>query len=167
MWTAVVVSLVIGAAAPRELLAPKAEEDRELKIVARGVWPVRHAKPTQLVIRNGEELARAHGVAAKDAKEARMQLAAAKDVADLLKVKGIDWKKQMLVVVAAGTKPTGGYSIEVLRLPVKDKTLTAHWKLTNPAAGSIVTQALTYPSQMVLVDRFEGPVKFDPPAKDK
>jgi len=34
-----------------------------------------------------------------------------------------------LVVVADGTKPTGGYSIDILTLRVKDKVLTVRRKL--------------------------------------
>jgi hypothetical protein len=165
MWTVLVVSLV--CAAPPAKDAAKAGEDRDVKILAHGIWAMRHEKPAQLVIRSAEELARAHGVAAKDAKEKRFQTDVTADVAQLLKVKTIDWDKQMLVVVAAGSKPTGGYRVEVRTLSVKDKTLTVHWKLHNPAPGGIVTTAITYPAQMVLVERFDGPVKFDPPVKDK
>jgi hypothetical protein len=145
----------------------KREGDRDLKILARGVWPVRETKPAQRVIRNGEELALAHGIDPEHAREMRMQTAAAKDVAALLKVKGIDWSKQMLIVVAAGTKPTGGYSVEVLTLPVRERTLTVNWRLNSPSPDSAVTSALTYPAQMVLVERFTGQVKFDPPLKDR
>jgi hypothetical protein len=178
MWTAVMVSLLFGTVgedapkakeppAKQELFAPAArdEKDRNLKLLARGAWPVRHDKPTQLVIRNAEELALAHGVAPKDAKEKRFQADVTADTASLLKVKAIDWDKQMLVVASAGMKPTGGYRVEILNLPVKDGTLTVRWKLNSPPPGGIVTQVITYPAEMVLIERFAGTVKFDPPAK--
>jgi len=158
---------LIAAEKKRAAPAAKGGEDRELPILARGVWPVPQDKPEQLILRNGEELALAHGVAAADAKDMRIQIAAGKDVLKLLKVEHIDWKKHMLVVVASGTKPTGGYSVEVLGLSVKDKVLTIRWRLNSPKPGSIVTQALTHPSQMVLVERFDGSIRFDPPVKDK
>lgn len=160
MGTVLMVSLVL--AAPQ---AEKAEKDRDMKILARSAWPVRHDKPTQLVLRNAEELALAHGVAPKNAKEKRFQADVTADVSLLLKVKGIDWDKQMLVVVSAGMKRTGGYRVKILTLPVKDGKLTVRWKLDSPAPGSIVTQAITYPAEMVLVERVAGDVKFDPPAK--
>ena len=50
-------------------------------------------------------------------------------------------------------------------LVTKDKTLTVHWNLNTPRPGSFVTQTLTHPAQAVLVDRFNGEVTFDPPAK--
>jgi hypothetical protein len=155
-------SLVLGALVGTEA-AGRDGEDRDLKALARGVWPVRHEKPAQQVLRNGEELAVAHGVNRKDAKDMRLQIAATEDVALLLKVRGIDWNKQMLIVVAAGAQPTGGYRVEVQSLAVKDGLLTVSWKLHKPAADTVVRQAVTYPAQMALVERFEGPVKFDPP----
>jgi hypothetical protein len=158
-----VVSLVLGALSAD---TAKGGEDRELKILARGVWPVRKDKPVQLVLRSAEELAVAHEIDPKDAKDKRMQSAVSEDVAKLLKVKAIDWKKQMIVVVTAGTKPTAGYSIEVLTLAVKDKTLTVRWKLNSPKPDAVVASVITHPSQMALVERFEGPVQFDPPAKN-
>lgn len=166
MWTALLASLVLAAPPAKESPA-KEEADRDLKVLARGVWPVRHETPAQMILRNAEELALAHGVDRKDARDMRLQIAAMEDVAQLLKVKGIDWNKQMLVVVAAGAQPTGGYSIEFLSLPARDRKLTVNWRLNRPADGAVVTQAITYPAQMALVERFEGPVKFDPEAKEK
>jgi hypothetical protein len=166
METILLASLALGTASA-EQTPGRGGEDRDLKMLARGVWPVRHEKPAQLILRNGEELAMAHGVDRKNARQKRFQLAAMEDVALLLKVRGIDWDKQMIVVVAAGAQPTGGYSVEVLSQAVKDGTLTVNWRLNKPADGAAVTQAVTYPAQMVLIERFEGPVKFDPPAKEK
>jgi hypothetical protein len=166
MWTALVVTLVLGAPPAKDAPSEKGE-DRELKVLGRSVWPVRNKQPAQLVIRSAEELARSHGIEGQDAKDPRFQADVTADAAQLLKVKTIDWKKQMLVVVAAGTKPTGGYTIEILTLPVKDKTLTVHWKLNSPKPDSPVRKAPTYPGQMVLIERFTGEVKFDPPLRDK
>ena len=111
---------------------------------------------TSLVIRSAEELAKLRG-----GKEEPDQASA--EVAKMLKVEGIDWKKQMLITVSGGVQRTGGYSVEVKGLSVKDKNLIVNWKLNTPAPGSIVTQAFTHPSATILVDRFEGEVRFDPP----
>jgi hypothetical protein len=86
-------------------------------------------------------------------------------VAGLLKVKTIDWDKQMLVVIYGGEQPTGGYSVKLKSLETKDGKLIVHWKLNSPPPDAIVTQALTYPELLILVDRFDGDVVFDPPAK--
>ncbi len=166
MWTALVAALVLGAPPSQDAPAGTGEE-RELKVLARGVWPVRNKRPTQLVIRNAEELARSHGIDGDDAKDRRFQTDVTADAAQLLNVKTIDWKKQMLVVVTAGPQPTGGYSVEILTLPVKDKTLTVRWKLNSPKAGATVRKATSYPGQMVLIERFTGTVQFDPAVSAK
>jgi hypothetical protein len=134
----------------------KGEAGKEVKVLARGFWraPVKGGEQQQLVIRSEEELVKAAGE--KDA---------AATLARAFKVDGIDFKKQMVVVVTGGVQRTGGYSVEVTGIDLKDKTLTVHWKLNTPKPGSFVTQALTHPAQAVLVERSEAEVKFDPPAK--
>jgi hypothetical protein len=128
---------------------------------------VREEKPAQRIVRSGEELAVALGVEPEHAKEKRFQSDATADTAKLLKVKDIDWSKQMLIVVAAGAKRSGGYRAEIASLTRKDGILTVTWKLHSPPPGAIVTQAITYPSQVVLVESFRGDVRFDPPVKKK
>ena len=82
-------------------------------------------------------------------------------LAKQLKVKKIDWDKQMVIVVFGGKQPTGGYSVELKSLEAKDKKLIVHWKLKSPGPDDIVTQAITYPELVLLVDRFDGQVAFD------
>ena len=151
------------------LVQVPAADGNEVKVLARGFWRA-DAKgevgggQQQLVLRSAGDLLSASGMAGKAADEAlQKQVTAA--TAKLLKVDGIDWKKQMLVVVTGGVQPTGGYAVEVTKAEVKDKVLTVHWKLNAPKPGALVTQALTHPGQVALLERFEGEVKFDPPAK--
>jgi PrcB C-terminal len=82
------------------------------------------------------------------------------ELAKRLKVDGIDWKKQMVIVISGGQQRTGGYSVEAKSLEVKDKKLVVHWKLNVP--DGIVTQVISHPALTILVDRFEGDVVFDP-----
>ncbi|MBI1915704.1 MAG: protease complex subunit PrcB family protein [Planctomycetes bacterium] len=65
-------------------------------------------------------------------------------------------KEKQLKIQARG----GGYSVEILGVEMKDKTLTVRWKLNSPGPDSIVTQAFTHPAQAVLVDTAEGEPKF-------
>ncbi len=106
-----------------------------------------------MVIRSSEQLAKLRNT---DADKASAELA------KMFKVESIDWKKQMVVVVFGGQQRTGGYSVEAKSLETKDGKLIVHWKLNTPGPGSIVTQAITYPTLTILVDRFEGDVVFDP-----
>ncbi len=82
--------------------------------------------------------------------------------AKMLKVKKIDWDKQMIVIVSGGTQPTGGYKVEVTDLKADDDTLTVHWKVVPPAPGQRVTQARSNPAETLLIQRFDGEVRFDP-----
>ena len=126
------------------------KKDAEPKIHAKS--PARIA-PTSIVIRSVEQLGQLQNV---DADKASANLA------KMLKVNAIDWKTQMVIAISGGSQPTGGYSVSVTSLQVKDGKLTVNWKLNRPAPGTIVTQAFTMPSLTILVDRFEGEVVFDP-----
>jgi PrcB C-terminal len=138
------------------------DKTREPKIQARARWAAPGnpgAAAQQLVIRDATQAARALRLApdGKGQQQATMRLA------KIFKVPTIDWDRQMVIVATAGAKPTGGYSLNITKLGVKDKTLVVHWKLKSPGPGSIVTQAFTHPGQAILTDRWQGEVKFDPP----
>jgi len=134
-----------------------AQKTRELKII--GQTPTRVGAGSA-TIRSAKELAAATGEKDEDAASARL--------AKALKVESIDWAKQMIIVVSGGVQRTGGYSVTVNKLEVGDKVLTVHWKLNTPKPGQPVTQAITHPAQTILVERFEGEVRFDPaPPKGK
>ncbi len=58
------------------------------------------------------------------------------------------------VLVSAGERPTGGYSIEVDSITeVTPGTAYIHATLDSPKEGSMVTQVLTYPTAMVKFDK--------------
>ncbi len=146
-----------------------AEPAPRMKVEASAPWRYGQADPKvaggsqQLVLRSAAELVAATPYRDRDALPAVVEKAATADLAGQLKVKQIDWKKQMLLVVTAGTQRSGGYRVEVTGLKVKDNTLTVSWKL-HPPKG-FATAALTHPGVVVLVPRFTGKVLFDPPAK--
>ncbi len=140
------IALFVHAAAS----AQETKKAAEPKIYAKS--PVR-LTAGMAVIRSGEQLGKLQN---KDADQATANLA------KTLKVQAIDWKTQMVIVLSGGTQRTGGYSVVVQSLDVKDGKLTVNWKVKGPPPGSIVTQALTMPSLTILVDRFEGEVVFNP-----
>src|SRR3954447_20602851 len=160
MLTSLLLAVALGgpAVADKPAEVDKTKE-KALKIQARGFWRAA-ARPgsaaQQLVLRNAIPAAQAMGLAP----DGRSQTQATRTLAQAFKVPTIDWEKQMVIVVTAGAKPTGGYSVEVLGVEAKDKTLTVRWKLNAPGPDSIVTQAFTHPAQAVLVDTAEGEPKF-------
>ena len=147
---------------------PEPIDANATKIVARSQWP--HARvdvnsagkdKAQLVLRSAAELVAAVPMYKnRDALPAAVEKAATADLAKELKVKDIDWAKQMVVVVSGGSRSSGGYRVEVTGLEIKDKTMTVKWKLHSPKG--IATSAFTHPSEIVLVPKFAGKVVFAP-----
>ncbi len=140
-------------------------DGKALKVFAKGPWhhvstdPDGPKEGKQVVIRNPEELANYPPWNNLDAVPAVVGRRAAEEIARELKVNAIDWKKQMLIVVTAGVRPTGGYKIDITSLVVrKDGKLWVTWQLTPPQG--IATQAFTHPAVVALTERFDGPVQF-------
>jgi DMSO/TMAO reductase YedYZ molybdopterin-dependent catalytic subunit len=142
------------------MVALAADPTREVKVLATGFWRAQggtNAPAQQLILRSAAEAARALG----QAPDGKGQQLANQTLTKAFKVDKIDWDKQMVVVVTAGSKPSGGYRLEIKGLVVKDNTLTVQWVL-HPPTG-FATQAFTHPAQAALVTAFAGKVVFDPP----
>ena len=80
----------------------------------------------------------------------------------------VDFAKCMVIGVYAGQKPTGGYELRIVRTKATDAGVDLEWSLASPPPDMVVTQALTEPYVLIVVDRQEGDVTFrqvDPPAK--
>ena len=77
------------------------------------------------------------------------------ELAKTLNVDAIDWNKQMVLAVR-GTAGTKLDRIQVNSLKAEGKTLTVTWKAKQrpPHAGP------GFPVALILVDRFDGDVKF-------
>lgn len=171
--TSTTIALALAGAIAFSPPSRAADEPREVKIIARGAWT--HL-PTHTsggigtdrehhlwVIRSAQELTQRAGNGALIT------------VPKSLKVKAIDFKKHMLVVVEDGTQPmvgvSGGgppsalYAVQVLRIDRDDdaKKMTVHWRLVPRGKDQPV---LTRPLEAALVEKFDGEVKFNklPPA---
>jgi len=144
------------------LFAADAEPDAPVKILARGEW--RHAAVNgkkALVIRKAEDLADLVPYNNLDAPPAAVGRMASAHLAADLKVKEIDWSKQMAVLILAGMKGSGGHSVEVTGVKREKGVLKVSWKAHAPtgAADSVIT----FPSLAILLPKFDGKVVFDPP----
>jgi hypothetical protein len=70
----------------------------------------------------------------------------------------VDFKRQIVVAVFLGEKPTGGYDVEIIGAEQSDGALVIHYREKSPLPGSIAIQALTQPFhiiQMVRDDNFK------------
>jgi hypothetical protein len=160
MWAALLVALIGAAPEPKKDGPPP---KRELRIEATCLWRAgKVGPPLEKVVRSDAELLALMGLAAGKEKEARANLE------KHLKVKVLDWNKQMLIVVVSG--PTAYFDVEVTALTVtgvgKDRKLTVRWQVKKGFAA----MPLRRPGLAVLTERFEGPVQFAqtlPPAPKK
>jgi hypothetical protein len=154
-----------------------ADDGRPVKILARGPWPhlPTHSsagigtdrKPVTRVIRSDAELAKAGGEGALVT------------TAKAFKLTAIDFEKHMILAVEDGTQPmvgvSGGgppsapYTLSIVRMDRDEagKTLFVRWRRLPRGKDEVLTRPLA----AVLVERFDGEVKFDrlpdPFAKEK
>jgi len=65
----------------------------------------------------------------------------------------VDFSRHMLIVVALGTRPSGGFAIAVQRITARDGTSEVSVRESCPARGAMVTMALTQPVEVVRLER--------------
>ncbi len=73
----------------------------------------------------------------------------------------VDFSRSIVIAVCQGTKPTGGYSIEITRVIEKEGSLVVFVKETEPEPDSIVTEALTAPCHIIRVDKTGKSILFE------
>jgi PrcB C-terminal len=69
----------------------------------------------------------------------------------------IDFNREMVVGIFLGEKSTGGYEVEIVRAERRDSSLYFYYQQKSPAAGAMVTQALTQPFHLVKVAKSQNP----------
>jgi len=65
----------------------------------------------------------------------------------------VDFTKEAVAAVFLGTRPTGGFSIEIVRVRNEGLALVVEYKETRPAPDSVAAQVLTSPYHIVAVPR--------------
>jgi len=63
----------------------------------------------------------------------------------------VDFTKDLVLAVASGQHPTGGYGIEIQRVTQNGGELSVEVKETSPGPNCVTTSALTQPVDVVLV----------------
>ena len=72
----------------------------------------------------------------------------------------VDLANEMVVGVFAGTKPTGGYAVEITRAEERDGALVIEYRESSPPADAVAAQVLTAPYHLIVLPRDAGPVRF-------
>lgn len=68
-------------------------------------------------------------------------------------ISSLDIDQYKYVLVSAGEKPTGGYSVEITSIEGKEEKIVVDAKLNVPSKGEMVTEALSYPNVIVKIDK--------------
>ncbi len=76
-------------------------------------------------------------------------------------VPGLDWSKEMAVGVFAGSKPTGGYRVEIVGYRVEGARIVVGYREIAPPRDAISAQVLTSPYAIVAIPRQPGDVAFE------
>ncbi len=71
-----------------------------------------------------------------------------------------EYEGSLYLLVTYGEQPTGGYRVEITDVVEEDDQLTVYVEYTEPGEDNIVTQAITYPYDLVKVEPTDLPVTF-------
>jgi hypothetical protein len=66
----------------------------------------------------------------------------------------------LYLLVTYGEKPTGGYDVEITDITEEEGKLVVTANFTEPGEDEMVTQALTYPYDLAMLDDPGLPVEF-------
>jgi len=72
----------------------------------------------------------------------------------------VDFSRDMVIGVFLGTRPTGGFSVEILSVRHEGDQLVVEYAESSPGAGCIVLPVLTQPFHLIKVARSDDPVEF-------
>jgi len=72
----------------------------------------------------------------------------------------VDFTKSTVVGVFMGSRPTGGYNIEITSIEKEGNDLVVTYREQNPPSGAMLSQALSMPFHVVKIDRHTGPIRF-------
>jgi hypothetical protein len=72
--------------------------------------------------------------------------------------RSVDFSKQTVIAYFGGSKPTGGFSVELVGVDRKKESAAVKLRLWKPGKGSIVTQAFTQPFLIQSVEKLPAKV---------
>ena len=121
------------------------------KVIAQAVGLKGGAKPHGVILKTDAELSKFLDLPVPDAHT---------KIKQVLKVNEINFANHMILVIQGGECRSGGFKVAFEKLEIKGATLQVLWKLQGPPADAFVTQALTYPSLLLLVENFKGEITF-------
>jgi hypothetical protein len=73
----------------------------------------------------------------------------------------VNFNREMVILVAAGTQPNGCYDIDIVSIEADDGTLEVDAELIEPGTGCTCPQATVRPVHAVVLRRLFNPVDVD------
>jgi protease stability complex PrcB-like protein len=73
----------------------------------------------------------------------------------------VDFAHEMVVGVFMGSRPTAGFTVEIVGTEMRDGALVVRYRETAPSGGAVTAQILTSPFHLVAVPRAAGAVTFE------
>ncbi len=73
----------------------------------------------------------------------------------------VDFEEYQVVIVAMGMRTSGGYSIKINSVNNSKGNLMISVTETSPGKGCMLTEALTFPFQMIQIKKNDGKVFFN------
>ena len=72
----------------------------------------------------------------------------------------VDFSTSTVMGVFLGSRPTGGYDVEITGIEKEGSDLIVTWREQRPAKDAMLSQVLTMPFHLVSIPRHTGAVKF-------
>jgi hypothetical protein len=73
----------------------------------------------------------------------------------------VDFSREMVVAVFMGSRPTGGFSVEIVSATERDGQLVVTYRERLPQPDAITAQVLTSPYHIAAIPKSEKPVRFE------
>ena len=73
----------------------------------------------------------------------------------------VDFSARTVVAVFLGSRPTAGYTVQIIGTRNANGLLIVEWEERRPAGGDILAQVLTSPATIVSIPKFAGEIKFE------
>jgi PrcB C-terminal len=73
----------------------------------------------------------------------------------------VDFGKQMVLAVFLGSRPSGGFNVQITNVQSFGKDLVVQWVETRPAPGMSAATVMTSPAHLVTVPQTDGAVRFE------
>jgi hypothetical protein len=73
----------------------------------------------------------------------------------------VDFAREMVAAVFLGSRPTGGFGVEMVGAGAKAGAFVVQYRETKPAPDAITAQVITSPFLLVALTKVDGDVKFE------